>query len=165
MSKYRAKALYLNISTNEIIEANKIDNFSKDTRLVYFASRYEYRVFLALQNCFDFHLIEHQKKIEVIPKNRITCFPNGKYWKVDFAVKRKNNSRMLIEAKGCLTKEFLMNLTLLELNNQECFNRLWIVFPRKIPNNLILKRLLKTSMENRIMTLERLIVYLKDKNF
>lgn len=156
MTKYRAKPLYYCQQTKQIIESKQAKQLSKleQKSLTYFASRHEFNVYRCLLEAGFCSEIQLQPKIEIIPPNTISCYPKGKYWKADFMTIVNSQPAMLVEAKGVITKDFLLILALLELNNQELFSRLWIIFPTVIPNNLPIKRLLKTAMKERILTLK-----------
>ena len=163
VNKYRAKSLYVSKVNNQVIELEQVKNYPKNT-LVYFASQHEYLVYLALLKLSKSYSIEHQYNVSIIPPYRGMCFPNGKTWKVDFAVKKDNEITMLVEAKGKLSCDFPLILALLELNNLQLFSKLWLVFPVQIPKNSILKRLQKTSMKQKIITRKQLEAYLRTKN-
>lgn len=155
MTKYRAKPLYYCHQTCAVIKPDRVKKLSVSAKksLTYFASSHEFNVYRVLLESGLYSQIELQPQIEVIPPGITTCYPKGKYWKADFMTCVNSKPTMLVEAKGMLTKDFLLTLALLELNNLELFNKLWIIFPTVIPANLIIKRLQKTAMKERILTL------------
>lgn len=163
VNKYRAKSLYVSKVNNQVVDLERVKNYPKNT-LIYFASQHEYLVYLALLKLPKSYSIEHQYNVSIIPPYRGVCFPNGKTWKVDFAVKMNDEITMLVEAKGKLTKDFPLILALLELNNSQLFSKLWLVFSTQIPKNSILKRLRKTSLNQKIITRKQLEAYLRTKN-
>jgi hypothetical protein len=155
MSKYKANPLYFHLQTKQVLTAK--DAKGLDTsNLLYFASQHEFNVYQALLPLTEQYELKTQSPIEVIKPKLLASYPNGKKWVVDFELKNKDGVTVaLIEAKGVLLKEFLLVLALLELNNQDFFNKLWLVFPQKLPqSNRVIDSLLKTPMKERLITMQ-----------
>jgi hypothetical protein len=94
----------------------------------------------------------------VLPPSR--CLKSGKYWKVDFGIKRSKgnpNHYAYVEAKGLITREFNYILPMLEVHNVAAFEKLHLVFAKKIPaTNPIMRSLSRTDFSQRIFTLNTL---------
>ena len=157
MTKYRAKPLYYCHQAQKFIEPKQVKQLNKSEQksLTYFASRHEFDVYKVLFETGLRSKIELQPKVEIIPPKVTTCYPSGKYWKADFMARIDSKPVMLVEAKGVVTKDFMLTLSLLELNNQELFNKLWLIFPNSIPQNLLIKRLQQTTMKEKVLTLKQ----------
>lgn len=157
--KYHAKQVYYDPLTQEVLPEKKAEELvnGKSSNLFRFDSQHEFNVFKVLERNTSLAISVHHS-IEVIPPNEITTFADGKKWRVDFAVKDEQVKGLFyIEAKGILTKDFILTLALLELYHPEIFNRLWLVFPQKIPNNRVIGRLMKTPFQHRIVTLKNFL--------
>jgi hypothetical protein len=162
MSKYKANPLYFHSQTSQVITAKDAKGLDK-SNLQYFASQHEFNVYQTLLPFKERHGFElkTQSPVELIKPKLLTSYPKGKTWLADFELKDKDSTLMLVEAKGVLLKEFLLILALLELTNQEFFDKLWLIFPRQLPqNNEVINRLLKTPMKERLLTMKEFERYI-----
>ncbi|MDJ0690442.1 MAG: hypothetical protein QNJ41_18275 [Xenococcaceae cyanobacterium MO_188.B32] len=122
-------------------------------------SKFEFKVYRTLVDLFGSHAVICHYPIELIPSGQ--CYPEGKDWKIDFAIKPSLYAKepsMLIEAKGVLTESCISNLVTLELTHPEYFNALYLIFERALPTtNRVIRRLLKTDFQHRILLLEQFV--------
>lgn len=153
-NKYRATKVYYSSLlkrelTNYEYQQSSYRSFGK---IIKFDSRFEYQVFQTLQQSYLAKEIIPHCPIALLPPCKV--FPKGKTWKVDFLVKGHNDSTLLlVEAKGIVNREFPWILALLELNNLDLFQRLWLVFNR-IPSNNVIK-ILRRHDYPKIVTLSQ----------
>ena len=172
-NKYKAQAVYHHLEWDRPMnpfELEKFRNLSnkslKAHNILYFASRFEYRVYQHLVELFGAESVVCQCPVSIYPASK--CCPNGKNWTVDFMVRanrERKRSVMFVEAKGMVTNTFMDNLIALEMFNQQVFNCLYVLFESAIPTkNRIIKNLLKSQGENqpnhpskRILTLDKFL--------
>ena len=147
-NKYGAKGFYWNAITKSEISKETAkrakQNQAKLAKFVYyFDSQFEFRVWLKLKNLFDEQVIHRQYPF--VLTNPCKSCPNGKIWKVDFAIifPKYKVPRYLIEAKGFVSQDFQANLLLMEALHPVSFKKLLIVFERQIPANRCIKSLAK----------------------
>jgi hypothetical protein len=154
MSKYKAHPLYYHPSSQQVIAVNEAKELDK-SNLIHFPSRHEFAVYKTLLSLTDRYQLKIHDGIEVIKPGIISTYPKGKKWLADFTLSNADLSlQMIVEAKGKITKDFPLILALLELNNKELLDKLWLVFPSQVPvNNQAVNNLRKTSMRQRIVTL------------
>jgi hypothetical protein len=156
MNKYKSHPLYFHPSTQQVICTEEAKGLDK-SNLIYFASRHEFATYKALLPLTEKYRLEIHPTVRIISPNTVTTYPKGKVWKVDFRLSDGLFTKMLIEAKGTITRDFPFTLTLLELNNKELLDKLWLVFPSQVPtNNQTIKNLLRSPMRHRILTLSEL---------
>jgi hypothetical protein len=96
--------------------------------------------------------------LHIFPKS--VCYPNGKTWRVDFAITAEGMSRPFsnfVEAKGVMMREFRTTLACLEQNNFPAFKCLSLVFPKTVPTDCILvKTLSHSKYQDMLLTLPEL---------
>ncbi len=160
-NKYRAKAVFYSHSLYRALTEHEIKIYQTCVNNPYgvitkFDSKLEFKVFQVLQNCPLVSDIIPHHQIRLIPKNSSSIFPNGKTWKVDFLVQGKQDKPLfLVEAKGIISRDFPFLLNLLEQNQPELFNKLWLVFNDKIPTSkLLVKNLRKSKSSLKLVTLK-----------
>lgn len=129
MSKYKASPLYYSPQTHQVLSAKEAKGLNTGN-LFYFASKHEFSVYQTLLPLTYKYSLRLQSPIELVKPNLLSTYPNGRMWIADFELRDEDSTLMVIEAKGVLTKDFSLVLALLELNNQEFFNNLWLVFPK-----------------------------------
>lgn len=102
--------------------------------------------------------VERQFPVQIIPSGY--CYPNGKTWKIDFAVKNTDpwlGYSCYVEAKGAFLPEFAHVLTSFEARHDSKFMKLVIVFTDSIPlNNKVVKALWSSPFKKNLLTLEEL---------
>lgn len=162
--KYKAKCVYWDITRKVVIsdvEAKAIRDTNKDfynKRVVRFDSIHEFKVYLELCRIYGYPNVVRQHQIEIIPPS--VCYPNGKKWRVDFAVSVNRSSAeydWYIEAKGVFLPEFASVLTTLEQYDFDKFERVKIVFAKKIPiEHRVLNALSKTRYARNLITYKEL---------
>ena len=131
--------------TQRVINPGILEQYRKKDRILLpdgihrFDSQHEFKVFLELKRMYGHYRIKKQVRTEIIPPGM--CYPRGRKWKIDFAVRNFENPDIFncfVEAKGLFIPEFGFCLAAL---------------PRK---NKILKSLFDNGWENRIMLLQDL---------
>jgi hypothetical protein len=154
MSKYKANPLYYQSSTQQVILAKDAKEIDKNS-LLYFPSRHEFAVYKILLSLTDKYILKRHQDIEIIKPKTTLVHPKGKCWQADFTLSNTDLSlQTIVEAKGAITRDFPLILALLELNNKELFDKIWLVFPSQVPaSNQVIRNLQKTPMKNRIVTL------------
>ncbi len=162
--KYKAKPVFWDTELRSVLDVNSIGKYRTKDRLKLpnsicrFDSQHEFKVYLELCRMYGTDKIVRQHPLEVIPSGY--CYPNGKSWKVDFAVTLSNPSlgfSHYVEAKGAFLPEFAHTLSSLELHNDSVFSRLSIVFTDEIPKtNRMVKALMKTDFKSNLFTLKEL---------
>ena len=162
--KYGSRPVYWDLTKRCVVDRSKLEIYRKGGKLklpnevVKFDSTHEFKVYLELIRIYGLERINLHYPIETIPKGQ--CYPNGKTWKVDFAIKHKDYVDEIVcyvEAKGLLTTEFTYTLATLEQTNYKAFRTLFVVFPSKIPKqNKIVKNLLDSFCSSNILTLSQL---------
>ena len=140
-NKYNATGVYYNLekrktlTEGEIYYYRKLNCYQREKRheIVFFASKFEFKVFQALSEIFGHDNILPQHHVPIIFPGK--CYPFGKEWAIDFAIKpaRSRTTGLFVEAKGMCTQNFLHNLAMLEANNPRVFEKLVIVFDTSIP--------------------------------
>ena len=163
-NKYQAKYVYWNTEKQVVMHPIDVEIYrchgrlKLPKRIVRFDSQHEFKVYLELAKMYGTENVSRQYPIQIIKPCR--CYPNGKDWKVDFAICSTNSPNYydyLVEAKGVVTSEFINTLVLLEQNNHIAFESLEIVFPRSIPtDNKVIRNLLKYWSVGFIITLDEL---------
>ena len=151
-SKFNAKGVHFSpvldrpLLANEILEYQQRGHESDFPDTIFFASKHEYQVYLALCNSRLVSRVIPQYPVEIFPPKQYLSFPNGKRWKVDFlALGHQNKPLFIVEAKGFITLDFPYILAMLEAHNKKMFERLFIVFSGKVPSKHILNNLIKTN--------------------
>jgi hypothetical protein len=163
-AKYKAKPVYWNLATKTVVHPQSTEGFRRNNRLQLpecicrFDSQHEFKVYLELVRMYGASNVVRQYPLEVFPKGY--CYPRGKTWKVDFAIRYNEISNLphiFIEAKGAFLPEFATTLAAFELNNPDAFDRLYVVFSNKLPaENKMLGNLLKSPIAKQLMTLKEL---------
>lgn len=163
IAKYSAKYVYWDTQKQVVLPPSDIEIHRYNGRLklpkhiVRFDSHHEFRVYIELCRMYGSKCISRQYKVKTIEP--CTCYPTGKYWKVDFAVSLPGSMFFydyLIEAKGVITSEFINNLVLIEQTGFEAFESLYIVFPHIVPaNNKVIKALQNNGWEQRLFTFKQ----------
>ncbi len=149
--KYNATSVYYHQEWKRTITPIELEQFRdlnrkslKQQNILYFASRFEYKVYRALTDLFGVDDVVCQVPVPIYPPT--SCCPNGKRWVVDFLVKAnqlEQRQTMFIEAKGVVTTTFMDSLVALELHNLSVFDSLYLLFDRAIPEkNRVIKNLL-----------------------
>ena len=161
--KYRAKPIYYDLLKNEQLTRNEVD-FYKDNypsyyrdEIAFFASTFEFNVYQALLSKFSKSWIKLQHPVEIIGKG--ICYPKGKIWLADFAIVNPSSNFLIaiVEAKGVLTKDFVLTLASLESMQPQLFQKVHLVFSDVIPTqNQVIKRLFRSSHRDKILTLSEL---------
>lgn len=162
--KYRAKVVYWNLVTRTVVSAQSIEQYRVKGRLdlpkciARFDSQHEFKVYLELVRMYGASRIIRQYPVTIIEP--CCTYPKGKNWKVDFMIEPDNGklySRRYVEAKGAFLPEFATTLAFLEMTNPELFEKLFIVFGKRLPEgSQVLKNLLKSSMKCNLLTLPEL---------
>ncbi len=123
-----------------------------------FDSQHEFKVYLELVRIFGVDRIERQYLSTLFLPGK--CYPKGKNWKVDFAIKDAEipgDFSHFVEAKGAFLPEFATTLAILEARNPWFFNELFVVFNSKPPtSSRVIKSLLKTDFKNHLISLKEL---------
>lgn len=163
-TKYRAKHVYWDASKRIVIapevakELQAKNNNKRPDYIWRFDSQHELKVYRELVRMFGADRIIRQYTVEIVPESR--CYPNGRKWRVDFAV--IGNHRLfpyqwLVEAKGAFLPEFAVTLSFLEQFNINAFIRTFIIFTDEVPvKNQVVKSLMKTSFNSHLLTLKEL---------
>ena len=172
-NKYKAQAVYYHTEWKRTISLVELEQFRdksnkslKNQNILYFASRFEYRVYQHLVELFGAESVVCQCPVSIYPATK--CCPNGKNWTIDFMIRANREAKrptMFVEAKGMITETFMDNLIALEMFNQKVFNCLYILFDSAIPEkNRIIKNLLESKGKDkpnhpskRILTLEKFL--------
>jgi hypothetical protein len=162
--KYKSKAVYWNLITKTVMSINWMEQYRVNGKLqvpkciARFDSQHEFKVYLELVRMYGEDSIIRQYPIEIIEDCR--CYPKGRFWKVDFAIKLIPTSylpHIYVEAKGAFLPEFATTLAFCEMIAPEEFENLFIVFGNKYPkDNQVLKNLLKSSMKSNLLTFPQL---------
>ena len=163
-TKYKSKVVYWDCRRRQVIyESQSYRQVTKNRRelkphVYRFDSTLEFNVYLKLVEQYGANCIDRQIPLQIHPPTR--CLKTGRFWKVDFGLKRSKSNRnhyAYIEVKGLITSEFAHKLPMLELHNVEAFEKLHLVFAKKIPKtNTIVRNLLRTDFSQRIFTLQTL---------
>jgi len=162
--KYKAKYVFWDSLNRCVIAVAKAEEYRVNGRLklpkhIYrFDSQHEFKVYLELVRIYGVSRVQRQYRLLVIPP--CSCYPQGKYWKVDFVI-RRNEPFMgishFVEAKGIFLPEFICTLTHLEREDQDVFARTRIVFGSSIPKeSKVVRSLLKTNFAKNLLTLKEL---------
>ncbi len=165
-NKYKAHSLYWDLEAQSIVQKTdllkryqKYGKLNLPEHISYFASKFEFQVYQALVKLYGVNAVIHQYPLPIISEGK--CYPIGKDWKIDFAVKPSIDSSfpiMLVEAKGRLTETFTRNLAFLEQTNPTAFERFYLLFHRAIPQgNKLIRNLMSTDVKDRILTLSQFL--------
>jgi hypothetical protein len=162
--KYQSKVVFWDRNKQAVIckvtaDKYRLENKDKLPDYIFrFDSTHEFCVYLELVRMYGDVRVVRQHPLEIFPKS--FCYPNGKKWKVDFAI--INNAVpdypiRYVEAKGMLLNEFRCTLGAFEQNDLDRFKRLRLVFPKAIPveTNLI-KALFYSDRQSMLLTLPEL---------
>lgn len=162
--KYSAKPVFYNLKSQTVLTSEYAERYRENGRIKLsrdihkFDSTHEFKVYLHLARIYGARRIVLQHPIQVVPKG--LCYPNGKNWRVDFAINNYPNLHKIdyfVEAKGMFTTEFAYTLALLEQNDPESFSKLRIVFGKSLPTkNRIITALLKTGYRPNLLILSEL---------
>ena len=162
--KYGSKPVVWDLTRECVVSSNNLEIYRKGGKLkllnglVKFDSTHEFKVYLELIRIYGAKRVDLHYPIEAIPKGQ--CYPNGKTWKVDFAIRRNSlypKHICYVEAKGIFTTEFTYTLAFLEQTNYTAFKNLFVVFPSKMPErNRVVKNLLRSSCSSNLLTLNQL---------
>lgn len=163
-AKYKAKYVYWDLVKRVVLSPIDIeiyrcnDKLKLPERIVRFDSQHEFKVYLELCRMYASDLIKLQVPVEILPP--CNCYPKGKRWRLDFAIINSKNRGVIdfyVEAKGMVHPEFPDNLAMLEINNPYEFEKLYIVFPQRIPNKTkVIKSLRDNGFDDAFMTLNQL---------
>ena len=163
-AKYKAKPVFWDSELRFVLGSNLIDSFRHKGRLklpkqiIRFDSQHEFKVYLELCRMYGAERVGRQFRAEIIPPGY--CYPNGKNWKIDFAVSGETSFSGLthyVEAKGAFLPEFAHTLASFEAHDPVYFERLIVVFTNAIPkNNKIIESLLDSPFKKNLLTLEEL---------
>ncbi|MGL5940808.1 MAG: hypothetical protein ACRC2S_10520 [Waterburya sp.] len=162
--KYKSKVVFWDRNKQAVIckaTADKYRPGNKDRlpeHIFRFDSTHEFHVYLELVRMYGDTRIVRQYPLEIFPRS--FCYPNGKKWKIDFAIMNSAVSDYpvrYVEAKGLLLNEFRCTLGAFEQNDFNNFLRLCLVFPKAIPveTNLI-KALFYSDRQDMLLTLPEL---------
>ena len=165
-NKYKAHSVYWDLEAQSIVQKTdllkryqKYGKLNLPEHISYFASKFEFQVYQALVKLYGVNAVIHQYPLPIISEGK--CYPIGKDWKIDFAVKPSIDSSfpiMLVEAKGRLTETFTRNLAFLEQTNPTAFERFYLLFHRAIPQgNKLIRNLMSTDVKDRILTLSQFL--------
>jgi hypothetical protein len=163
-TKYKAKHVYWDLENRTVKSTFELERYRQKNKLalpehiVRFDSQHEFRVYLELCRIYGTERVVRQHRIRIVPP--CYCYPNGKFWRVDFAIKYTasiDGYQLYCEAKGLVTREFEYTLTLLEQNRPLDFVLLHLVFPDTIPKqNKLISTLAKDSFCNQMYTFKDL---------
>ena len=163
-SKYRAKHVYWDSIKQVVVtkEAAKVpcrnNTWEMPSHIYRFDSVHEFKVYLELVRMHGAENVLRQHKVSIIKPG--VCYPNGKTWRVDFAIRYKqtyNYTHHLVEAKGAFLPEFASVLSRLEDNQNDLFWRTRIIFPGKLPEkNRLVNALLKSDFRKNLISLKEL---------
>lgn len=163
-TKYKAKYVFWDLenrtvkSTSDIERYRQKDKLTLPEHIIRFDSQHEFKVYLELCRMYGTERVLRQYKLRVVPP--CCSYPNGKFWRVDFAIKeppRSENLMWYVEAKGMVTTEFEYTLALMESNRAMDFCDLVVVFPSKVPTqNRLIKNLLNSDFQTNLLTLHDL---------
>lgn len=165
--KYSNNPVWVDLKLNRVLTeqetkiVKQLPKRKRKARYHCFPSVHEFKVWQILEtkipnNCE----IILQYPIALIKKS--LAYPNGKTWKVDFAIVRKGKNierpLQLVEAKGYEAESFIANLTLLEQFQTELFHKLTIVYPKyRLPKTGMIHRLNHNpNWQGMAITLEQL---------
>lgn len=162
--KYKAKAVFWDTERQTVIDKSEVEkyrlkgNLKLPRTITRFDSQHEFKVYLELCRMYGVDKVIRQFPVEIFPKG--ICYPKGKYWKVDFAI--KSNGRLptifaFVEAKGAFLPEFAYTLAALEWSEPTVFNSLIVVFGNSIPTkNKVITSLLNSDFDCRLLTFKEL---------
>jgi hypothetical protein len=162
--KYKAKAVFWDTEKQTVIDKSEVERYRVKNRLklpntiARFDSQHEFKVYLELCRMYGADRVIRQFPVEIFPKG--ICYPKGKHWKVDFAI--KSNGRLptifaFVEAKGAFLPEFAHTLAALEWSEPDVFNSLIVVFGNSIPTeNKVITSLLNSDFNCRLLTFKEL---------
>ena len=163
-TKYKAKHVWWDDLKKRVVHPIDVEAYRCGKKLMTpksyfrFDSQHEFKVYLELVRQYGYERIIRQYEIQIISPG--ICYPNGRTWRVDFAITLKtdrNNIVELYEAKGLVTREFTYILPLLEIAEPKLFNSLNIVFPNKVPlQNKVIKAMAKSVLAENLITLKDL---------
>ena len=159
--KYRSKPVFWDLEDKRVISSLEVEKYRSKGRLKLpnrierFDSTLEFSVYQKLIDLYGERRIVRQYLLMILPPGY--CYPKGKYWRVDFAVKTaigSNDYARFVEAKGAVLSDFRHTLSALENHDDRSFNRLRIVFGGGIPqDNVFIKNLLKTDFKRNLYSL------------
>lgn len=160
--KYKAKHVFWD-SKNEVVKNRHDINIYRchgklklPEHIWRFDSQHEFKVYLQLVRMYGKECVLRQHRVRIIEPG--LCYPNGKYWKADFAIRfpvSRNYTHWLVEAKGAFLPEFASVLSLLEDNQNDLFYRTRIIFPGKPPTkNRVVQALLNSSFKGNLLSLQ-----------
>lgn len=121
--KYKAKAVFWHTEWKMVLDKSNLEEYRSKNRLKLpdnvfrFDSQHEFKVYLELCRMYGTDRVIRQYPVEIIPPGY--CYPKGKTWKVDFAIKNVGQLPTvfaLVEAKGFFLPEFAYTLALLLSN-------------------------------------------------
>lgn len=148
-NKYGARTVYWNIQENcivkdfdEVIDCKKVFGNKYDRYYQRFDSIFEATVYSKLRECIPAGQVKCQVPVLLVPQG--TCYPNGRYWKVDFEVQlnpANPRTKRYVEVKGFIQRDFALTLAMLEQASPEVFNNLSVVFQNYRGGNDVLNRL------------------------
>lgn len=162
--KYKAKAVFWDTKKETVIDKSGVERYRVKDRLklpntiARFDSQHEFKAYLELCRMYGADRVIRQFPVEIFPKG--DCYPKGKYWKVDFAIKSAGQLASIanyVEAKGAFLPEFAYTLAALEWSEPDIFNSLVVVFSGSIPlENRMVCSLLNSNSDCRLLTLKEL---------
>ena len=163
-SKFKAKNVFWDNrrkvvrSQESLSEYRFNDKLKLPTNIIRFDSQHEFKVYLELIRLYGERRVKLQYPIKILPEGY--CYPNGKFWKVDFAITSDRHSSdiyLYVEAKGMVLPEFCSVLAALEARSKYAFNKLRIVFPQEPPKrNKVIASLSKTPFAPNLLSLQTL---------
>ncbi|MGL5074356.1 MAG: hypothetical protein ACRDBG_00750 [Waterburya sp.] len=162
--KYKAKAVFWDTEKETVIGKSEVERYRVQNRLklpdniARFDSQHEFKVYLELCRMYGADRVIRQFPVKIFLKS--DCYPRGKTWKVDFAIKSAGQLATIanyVEAKGAFLPEFATTLAVLEWSEPDVFSNLVIVFSGSLPlENRMVCSLLNSNSDCRLLTLKEL---------
>lgn len=162
--KYKAKAVFFDLDKRTVVNKDDVlvrrgkNSLVLPDNVTRFDSQHEFKVYLELCRMYGAENIVRQYPVEIYPPG--LCYPKGKNWKVDFAIKapyKLLKPYIFAEAKGAFLPEFAHTLASVECYQPEVFDDLYIVFGSSFPiENRVISSLVNSSFEYRLLTLKEL---------
>ncbi len=156
--KYRSKPVFWDLLDKRVISSLGVEKYRFKGKLKLpnhierFDSTLEFNVYQKLIDLYGNRRIVTQYPLMIFPPGY--CYPKGKYWRVDFAVKTaigSNDYTRFVEAKGAVLSDFRHTLSALENHDERSFCKLRIVFGGGIPqDSAFVKNLLKTDFKRNL---------------
>lgn len=161
--KYRSSPVFWDLLSRRVIDTSEVEKYRSKGRLKLpnhiqrFDSTLEFNVYQKLVDLFGANRIVMQHPLLIFPPGY--CYPKGKKWRVDFAIKFSPNSNsfvLFVEAKGAILPDFRHTLSALENHDDRSFSRLRIVFGHGVPqDSAFIRNLLKTDFERNLYSFKQ----------